>query len=1725
MLNRILKNAVRSLTRRQRRRRLKPLYLRKRRRRAEAGFILPTVAVVSLVVVLLTAAMTIRSFDRARNASNVRVSQAAAEAAAPAIARAKVKIEALLRDPALPSRTPSTQSLYNAIKYNSKFTFGDETRLKLGFDINKNNAITADNADIKNDETLTTAWRFPTDTNNNGKFDTYTLYGIYFRSPSVEKGDFNRERNPLEARTPPVNIPVANSRCADILSADTEILDNGWYQSGNKLNKSYFVYTASVPITDSTDLGDRFETLAGNTSFYALEYQQDRSLIPLNRYAVWFNDDLELSPSNDFRLNGRIHTNGNLLVGGRNNATVRFYQVDSQDSCFYQPENGKITVGGNVGNGSVTDTSDRNVVTVDLYSNNPGNSTAQIGSNNKSTEETGGEEIAYSDDAFNQRLALMKQAALEFCIEAGRDCSELEPPEIKTVLAINKYPDEVKNRFSQRLQENPSLNAYTVFTEELERYLRHRTRRVPYAEIESSNDILDDYTQNNIFANLNPIEPPAEWREPTDTNTKLLLRTRQLEATSPEHQLDEIERYLGDRIRVGNNLPAYWKDGNNYVTAPRDRQLIAGINWTSPNDRPRYRSTQVQPFDTIEIAERGGFWEQQTARNTGGLRIVTGAGIYRDRKDNKSRIPALQVDSFLPDLSNRKLDSGEDIPTPPDELRIAGQPIDKYTLVWSDMMPMTGGDEEIKKQEKAAPPNLRMRATAVYHYTQSTGVDQIPIACISSYYDPTDATTAKNGKFGTNNGYPWGTGGNALPYNNDPNGRSNNGIVYEAPYTNNNDRIREIGIYLLDLRSQAKMMFPNGRIVNQPLQNALKKLTANVTLEDPEKPLNISENAALDTAICALKILDGSLVPINNNPIIPHGAIQEASFLDGREIKAISRDEDDPSSSTLNSDRNSPSYNLDLEQRQPLEIRVTDINLSTGEIRETYTDPEKEKVVGITRKKIDPSRIDSDYLLPNSGIVYASRDDALRDDSSANDSTDRNAVVVQTSTDISAIARLESQLLSPTDFKLDPTRRPNGIRLINGSNLSRDLDNRYRPEEKGLILVSDLPVYIKGDFNLHQTPFGNEIEEFQETLDRSNWSNFYTRRLENLNPNFACRPGKAGCPDRDGDTWRSATIIADAVTLLSNSFRDGFRNEGDYDLNNNTVIPTPQQTMPKNSERAAAEREKVSQNRKNNGFWSNSFVTSSDWWDTNSNGNTYPNQKTNDSYLGSYLTNGVTPIQRRTNFPEYVMEICRKIPVETCDAADWKIGYDENNDGILDERERNISNVEDDQKEGANNGANKAERRVEWLGAGTTARPALQPEDRRYPRRVAFLKQSGGDRQAGTQQPGTQSPNNQQPNNQQPDTQSPNNQQPNNQQPGTQPPNNQQPNNQQPGTQPPNNQQPNNQQPGTQPPNNQQPNNQQPDNQPSNNQTSSDKNPIPLGINSDGRVQRFPYSDGITAQKLPRSQPNALWFKTTSNTIDPTQGGSYSPNNPLFIKEISSGQPLLVPVLQIHSPDGSPSENLDRGNSNRYATNWLQTAAEDTTFNAIFMAGNSPSRPQEESAGLPNFVRFLENWENRVVKINGSFIQMQRSAYATAPFTPIRRDTATGLATETDNLSWFDYAINKYPTGGANNYLPTGTPPYYSEPERHWQFDVALLSQSSDLFAQEFTTPSTSQPSELLREVSRDDPWVQTLLCAAIASDRTGKVAATYTQYAISDKTQRPGTCQNDTPDYPANSN
>ncbi|HCF30015.1 MAG TPA: hypothetical protein DEV81_23075, partial [Cyanobacteria bacterium UBA11049] len=1320
--------------------------IRKSRRQphfARSGFVLPTAMMVLLVVILLTTAMMLRSFDRARNASNVRASQAAIKAATPAISRAEVKIEELLKAPTLQRETPSELALYNAIKNNPKYTFGDETRLRLAFDLNNDNLIQTSNTNLENDETLTTAWRFPVDTDNNGKFDSYTLYGIYFRSPNRSssedaRGNLNRSISPLETRLAPITTQIGGRRCDNLLGNSTSLLGNsGWYKSGDELKKSFFVYTASVPIIDNTGLGTAFEKYSGNSSFYALEYQQDQSRILQNNYAVLFDGDLQLAPNSDFRLNGRVHTNGNLLVGGHNNAKVRFYQVSDKSSCFYREENAKITVGGNVANGSVTDRLDGNTVDIDLFDNNPEQDNAQIGSNNKSTETSGGEKVAYNHDAYNQRIALMKREALSYCREENKYCSELNPPRIKTVLDITRYPQQVKNTFSDRLKQNPSLNAFNILSEELELYFKQRTRRVPYAEIENPDDVTDFYTEANIFPGVGIIEPPVKWREPTVTNTKLQLKTQQIEATFPEQQ-QGIEKYLGDRIKAGNNLPAYWKNGKDYITTYR--QYIDGVNWTEPDNLPRYRTTQIQPFDNLNMAERDNFWEDKAANSgnslvdSGGLRIITGTGIYQHKGNPSSKITKLRDDSFLAkylstDFSRRTtLDSGEDIPEFPQDLRLADEEIinQKYALVWHDTMPMKGNVDP-QGREDIAPPDLRMRATAVYDYrdtlyTDTNYINRTPTVCISSYYDPTDSLTARNPV-----GLPDVSGditARLLPAQPAEGvARSNNGVVYSPPYTNNSGRIRAIATYLPELKAQAKLMFPNGRIVNEPLQKALSKLNNRGDILDLDKPLSLSENSAIDTAICSLEILDGTL-KFQSNPVIPHGAIREATFLDGREVKAIYQQQNQPDGSSsdntllgvsTNQYLKATDYNLELEQRQPLEIRLTEINLDTNETK------------GITRKELNLNNVRNEYVLPNSGIIYATRDDALVDDSfnqTLSEESDRPT---------------ETKLLSPTDFKLDPTRRPNGIRLVNGSNLSRTRENTYRPAEKGLILATNLPVYIKGDFNLHQTPSGEKLEEFLEELQLPRWDNFYSRNPD-LNPKFACRPGKLGCSDweEESDTWRPATIISDAVTLLSNTFNDGFRHQGDYDLNNNAGSGGGYDFNGNGSLNDRIDEKDVGidlnydgdiddvvvekdlsqfkRDRKNNGFWDNSFVTSAFWWNQGNADIAFPNQKTNDSYVSSYLTNGVTPIQRRTNFPEYVMEICRKIPVSECKPNDWVAGYDFDGDGILKNlAQQNELGVQAKDLLGGNipGGA-----KVERLGAGTTARPALMEADRRYPRRV-----------------------------------------------------------------------------------------------------------------------------------------------------------------------------------------------------------------------------------------------------------------------------------------------------------------------------------------------------------------------------------------------------------------------
>jgi len=1658
------------------------MILRHRSHLTRAGFILPTVTMVILVVALLTTAIVFRSFDRAKNASNVRVNEAVLKAATPAIDRAKAKLDELFTDPTLPRATPSEEALANVFtQKKDKYTLGDEERLEIQGEGDP-------------------VWRFPVDTNNDGQFDSFTYYGIFFKTPLDEQASA-RDPDEMEARTPPMDEGTTNKQCTELLATSASLVGGrGYYKVGSKLKKSIFVYTATVPITDLTGLDKKTyqEFPGGNKGFSALEYQQDRARIPLSNNAVVYEDDLAITPGQGttFNLNGRIMTNGNLLIGNdATNPTINLYLVSSAESCFYQEENSKILVGGNVGIGAPDGPEGDAGANVHTFEEGvaaagtpPG--TEGLGTGNKSVSNNP-QEITSNNLAYAQRIDHLVTNT------TGGD------------------PDEVANR-----------SAGTSREKALENYFKERTRRVPFVEV----PLGAAQTLLNPTGAGDELRPVDTWILPFDkTNNNTSNNSLSLKfngdfldppATEPETQQSlGKEKRLGDRLLVGNALPAKWWNGDSFAGEETEQPVLkdgSDVFWNEPDDEPRFRTTQMRTLSDLGDTDRNGFWERKAAQQPtqplegiGGLRVVTGAGLYVDDNGIIGDTPRYPRNN--PTRSSGTWESY--LPVPSWDLRFV-DPSDSDSnrihvsdlttqlggntpiIVWPDTMPMSGGEGDLTGNNGAgAPPNevnsdfaqkgdLLMRASVVYHYGSGAGTNpaqedgnknQTPIACVSSYYDPTDAITAQNDPTVIGNwANPSATQQADFPEGRT--GKSNNGIVYTYSSVN--------GIPESNLARQARLVYPDGRLVNEPLLKALNT---------PGPDRLWADYAAIHAAKCAEGILRG-VASVDSSGTIPHGAIYETTLLDARQLKAIHQQL--PQYLGAN-----PDYDLEIEDRQPSEVRVTVLDL------------QKLRTTTATASLNGPSH---EFLLPNSGIIYASRDDALPD----------------LSDDLSNPIETRERF-SPVDFKLDPTRRPNGIMLRNGTILARqDQSNSFiltspPGAEKGLILASNLPVYVKADlnsaivgstetgFNLHQNPSGTLVEEFSDNrLAVDGWTNvtFYNRTTKD--PSFACRANDPRLPScsNGGDLWRPATVLGDSVTLLSSNFRFGFRNEGGYDQRNNMGNAQISQPIDLDNSGGGPNTVNFDETELNldldgngdeldpsvpvdesnpplslvrlfNGFFDNDYGTSYDWVDPATGQPQDLDTVATGTQGSSYLNNYITPIQRRVAFSEYVMEICRQVPVSSCGPNDWVVGFDMNGDGDVNDavifdldRDANVNTttnlgtaVDPDDNEKAikafqlaqallaNNsitntttptllengevnwatafttGGNSASP-LDRLGAGTTARPALDSADQRYPRRVAFARNNadqlvtdtvGGNlvyKPMGVGCPLDAT--------------------------ATTPTNN--------GC--------------TYPPNN-------------------------------TRTANVHYGTLTTTN-------NALWFRTTNNTSgQPNQNESYRPDRPLFYDPPISplGQPRLVPVLQVHTLRSIPVTDSNAlplegtGIECLETTNWLQQANPNgEIFNLIAAGGDTPPRPSEQNGGLENYVRLLERWaedttacatiNTLTAQISGSFIQTKRSAYATAPFLqsltdpsnptplPSRFGYNTRLAAKNTGAAFNRYSRLPYSSqsGGRNAY--------YTAANRLWGYDVGLLSQLPDLFSQRFTTPPAGEPDEFLREVGRNDPWVEALV-------------------------------------------
>ncbi|MCA6518357.1 MAG: hypothetical protein IM556_06845, partial [Pseudanabaena sp. M110S1SP2A07QC] len=315
---------------------------------------------------------------------------------------------------------------------------------------------------------------------------------------------------------------------------------------------------------------------------------------------------------------------------------------------------------------------------------------------------------------------------------------------------------------------------------------------------------------------------------------------------------------------------------------------------------------------------------------------------------------------------------------------------------------------------------------------------------------------------------------------------------------------------------------------------------------------------------------------------------------------------------------------------------------------------------------------------------------------------------------------------------------------------------------------------------------------------------------------------------------------------------------------------------------------------------------------------------------------------------------------------------------------------------------------------------------------------------------------------------------------------------------------------------------------------------------------------------------------TVAENTPPGSAGIGVDSTAMITAMTTVNEPMVVPVLQIHSPIATATDtavNLPQPTTSIPATNlqftkgingdvaptatptdgtgqWTQRASK-STINVYFVAGNTPSRSYvrldsvlaytgENGGGLHNFVRFMENWVSIPLEISGGFIQNTRSAFATATFSPNFPYTDLATIDSSSRIqTWFANPIA--PSHSLSSFFKyyqsiTGEAiPYYSPPRRLWGFDVGLLVQQPDLFAQRFAQPRPDA-NEFFREATKDDPWVKTLLCAlqpAPASlnttnsatstvnpnviQRLGTVPPNYTSYALGSK-DRPTDCV--TPTY-----
>ncbi|MFB2937279.1 hormogonium polysaccharide biosynthesis protein HpsA [Aerosakkonemataceae cyanobacterium BLCC-F154] len=1201
---------------------------------AKAGFMLPTVALLLVVVALVVGTILFRTSSRTNQVIAERNQQQISNAATPSIERAKAKIEYLFsKDSRLKNNGITAESELLHMMLND-----GEGVAKLE-DGNPYLLPDEEQIDINGDGKKDTAWMYPVDLNVDGQPETYAAYSIIMKSqhpeatdedsnPIIEvdqtDDDIKKKASKLVVRNGPV-IAEAPKDSGDVCSKLDRLPEKGW----NKFNSTNLIKTFQVVAVTAQRKGD------GNRTVVTQEYQQDREL--RRNASIWFRDDLHIYPGTKLNWNGAMHTEGSLFVNPLwNNGDFTTYLISAPASCVYDPSsNSEITVSrledvpgmdkdyafyGQVVSGDIIqDKFANNYSLFHIHGRPPKTADTDAKIDQKTDSVTGGKP---SGIALDPVMIFTKD------ISQARIADSTNPKTYNKDISTQKWKDDAA--LSSRVRAVSKKPPYLDDTYRADDRLGPKPK---YLIGENIPDVVLDVSKKN-GKNIKEVALTTEQRDRLLNNTTTVSDTNftklGLDGYWERRARVEGMRIIGGaRLELGNlygwegaNDPLYplYQSGLNPISHEQQqrrtlRDNLAAVQATAvfhkainpdiaatcvsttshpgtnfpvltsiqeiQNEVTRYSNNPGEPEGTIQQSTDFRHANETLLRTN----FFTGKGTngweYEPKWTTLNDLNGGEWGKALRNLANFAGEIDGAFP-PIKQDRVYPHP---YLSMWGNFSNLRRSleqynqsiaDDSYKQTAACTVGMLARNVIDIQNYNPPGLYTEINDALKTVFSTPPPANDPI-----TPLGFP-----TTNPRPDDFITQIANPVVKEkarlAHLKEQIKRDREWGfapvpqttlsqpVYSYTIQFHSSVATPPPGVVapftfagveydaNVTTDTAIKKKTLQVgcnfgtgpegnkyfglgqapTTEEQEKTF-----IRLATSLCSTQPKFPSLYYLfpttNHGRNHPDSGDDAELYVQKTSPIPANFEQLDLSQIALNpkndiGDFRLPTSPLKGDRPNPLKIKrpnnsdgfvsLLDAGIFNG--REMMSVRTLDMDLDLLRQ----SSIGTDSWLPSSGIIYAFREDAIREDAISRpekgDYTNPNDPVMTnaTNTDDPRDPKIKDNGISPkaVDFYPDPDRRPYGFRLKNGKNLSRPDSGSYK--QRGLTLISDNPVYIQGDFNVHKA------EEFNEILGNTIYdvAKFYNR--SNLNPQFATPVG---------DSWRPTEILADAITLLSQDFRDG----------------------------------------------------------------------------------------------------------------------------------------------------------------------------------------------------------------------------------------------------------------------------------------------------------------------------------------------------------------------------------------------------------------------------------------------------------------------------------------------------------------------------------------------------------------------------------------------------------